>query len=96
MVPVIALSILTVGITTALLVWACFRLVHEAERMQRDPKQVRRYCLVLGSCYIVAAVYGAVQIASGDAPPAGLIGIAIAAMFIWNLIRRVSNVKPPP
>jgi hypothetical protein len=93
---VLALSILVVAVTTALLIRACFRLVREAERTQRDPKWVRRLCLVLASLYIAAAVYSAVEIAIGNEPPMGLIGFPIAALFIWNLIRRVSNVKTPP
>ncbi len=93
---ILALSILVVTVTTALLVWGCFRLIRDVERMQRDPKRLRRLCLVLASLYIAAAVYGTVEVVIGDEPPIGLIGLPIAALFIWNLIRRLSNVKTPP
>ena len=92
----LALSVFVVGVTTALLVWGCIGLARDLERMQRDPKLLRRRFFLLGSLYIASAVFGTVEIAIGSEPPIGLVGLPIAALFAWTFIKAASNVRTPP
>ena len=93
---VLAWAIVVVGVTTALLVWGCFRLVRDAERMERNPELLRRRFLRLGLFYIAVAVPAILQVATGREPPITLIGLPIAAALAWLLIKHASNVKIPP
>jgi len=92
---VLALAILGVTVTTAVLVWACFGIVRDAERMQRDPKFLRRRALLLGTLYVISAAYGVSQVIEGNEPPIALIGLPIAAAFAWTFLKAAANVKPP-
>ena len=47
-----ALTMVAVGIATALLMWGCFRLIRDAEKMERDPTLLRRRMLRMGLFYI--------------------------------------------
>jgi len=91
-----ALSVFVVGVTTAFLIWGCIGLARDAERMERDPRLLRRRSLRLGFLYISIVVLDIVRIAMGDLPPMALIGVPITAAFAWFFIRRASNVKIPP
>jgi len=92
----LALSVLVVAVTTALLVWACFRLVRNAETMERDPNLLRRRLLRGGLLYIGVAVLVIVWVATGDLPPIALLGLPITAAYAWTSIKAASNVKTPP
>lgn len=92
----LALSILVVAVSTALLIWACFRLVRDAEKMERDPTLLRRRMLRMGLFYICCAVLGIARVVSGDLPPMALIGLPVTAGIAWILIKQASNVKIPP
>lgn len=91
-----ALTILLVGISTAVLVWTCFRLIRDAEKMQRDPKLLRRRFHRLGFLYVAGCLVGIVRVATGDLPPIALIGLPISAAIAWTLIAQASKVKVPP
>ena len=93
---VLAWAILVVAVTTALLVWGCLRLARDAERMERDPRLLRRRFLRWGFLYIGVAVLNIVRAATGDLPPIALIGLPITAAFAWFLIKQADNVKLPP
>jgi hypothetical protein len=92
----LAWSIVVVGIATALLVWGCFRLICDAEKMQRDPTLLRRRMVRLGLFYICCAVLGIVRVVTGDLPPMALIGLPVTAGIAWILIKQANNVKIPP
>lgn len=93
---VLAWSILVVAVTTALLVWGGFRLIRDVEKMQRDPKLLRRAFLRMAIMYIAGSVFGIIQVATGSLPPIALMGIPVAGALAWTLIKQASNVKIPP
>jgi hypothetical protein len=85
-----------VGIATALLMWGCFRLIRDAEKMERDPTLLRRRMLRMGLFYICCAVLGIARVASGDLPPMTLVGLPVTAWIAWILIKQANNAKIPP
>ena len=89
-------AIVAVAVATAALVWGSLHVVREAERMQRDPRLLRRRLLMLGLVYVCSSGWGIVQVARGDYPPEALIGIAVAATVAWLLIKQASKVNPDP
>jgi len=92
----LALTILAVGVTTALLIWACLHVIRDAEKMQRDPKLLCRRFRFLGIVYIVGCLFGIFHVATGSEPPITLIGLPIGATLAWFWIKQASNVKIPP
>jgi|ERR1700674_828447 len=89
-------AIVGVAVVTAALVWGSLHVIREAERMQRDPRLLRRRLLTLGLVYVCSSGWGIIQVARGDYPPEGLIGIVVAATFAWLLIKQASKVNPDP
>lgn len=92
----LAWSIFVVGIATALLMWGCFRLIRDAEKMGRDPTLLRRRMLRMGLFYICCAVLGIARVVIGDLPPMALIGVPVTAGIAWILIKQANNVQIPP
>jgi hypothetical protein len=90
-------AIVGVAVATAALVlgWS-LHVIREAERMQPDPRLLRRRLLTLGLIYVCSSGWGIVQVARGDYLPEALIGIAVAATFAWLLIKQASKVNPDP
>jgi hypothetical protein len=86
-------AIVAVAFTTAAIVWGSLHVIHEAERMQRDAKLLRRRFLFLGAIYACSASCGVFQVATGQQPPLALIGVAVAGAFAWFLIRGASKAK---
>jgi hypothetical protein len=89
---VLALAIIGVGVATAVLIWLSLHLVHEAEKMERNPRLLRRRLLIWGSLYVVSSGWGIIQVVRGNEPPAALVGIVVAASLAWILIRGASRV----
>jgi len=89
----LALAIIVVGIVTAALIWGSLHIIHEAEKMQLDPRKLRRNFLTLGIIYAISSGWGIIQVASGDLPAASLIGVVVAASLAWFLIKQASGVK---
>ena len=89
----LALSIIGVGLATAILIWGSLRLIHDAEKMERNPRLLRRRFLIMGAIYVTSSVWGIFEVARGNEPPEALIGIAVAASMAWLLIKQGSNVK---
>jgi len=91
----LAFAILGVAVTTALLIWGSLRVFRDAERLQRDPKALRRRLLLFGSLYVASSVFAIFQVATGNSPPITLIGIPIAAALIWAFLKAAGNVEIP-
>jgi hypothetical protein len=92
----LAVIILGVALTTAVLVWASLNVCRDVERMERDPRYLRRRFLMLGLLYVGSSVFGIVEVVRGNQPPLSLIGLPIAAALAWLFIRQAANVKVPP
>jgi hypothetical protein len=89
----LAFVIIGVGVATAALIWGSLHLIREAEKMQRNPRLLRRQLLLLGTVYVLSSGWGIIEVATGNYPPETLIGIAVAASMAWLLIKQASNVK---
>jgi hypothetical protein len=90
---VLVLAIIGVGVATAVLIWLSLHLVHETEKMERNARLLRRRLLVWGSLYVVSSGWGIIQVVRGNAPPAALVGIVVAASFAWIMIRGAGRVN---
>jgi hypothetical protein len=90
---ILAFTIIGVGVATAVLVWLSLNLVHDAEKMERNPRLLRRRLLIGGTLYVVSSGWGIIQVARGDQPPAALVGIVVAASVAWLLIRAANSVN---
>jgi hypothetical protein len=88
-----AFAIIGVGVATAILIWLSLHLVQDAEKMERNPRLLRRRLLIGGTLYAVSSGWGIIEVARGNEPPAALVGIVIAASFAWLLIRGASGVN---
>jgi hypothetical protein len=62
-------AVVAVALTTAAIVRGSLHVIHEAERMQRDAKLLRRRFLFLGAIYACSASWGVLQVATGQQPP---------------------------
>ena len=89
----LAFAIIGVGVVTAVLIWGCFRLVRDAEKMERNLRLLRRRLLIWGTLYVVSSGWGIIQVVRGNEPPAALIGVVVAASLAWLLIRGASTVN---
>jgi len=90
---ILAFAILGVGIATAVLIWLSLHLVHDAEKMERNPRLLRRRLLIWGTLYVFSSGWGIIQVVRGNEPPAALVGIVVAASLAWLLIRGASRVN---
>jgi hypothetical protein len=89
----LAFAIIGVGAATAVLIWLSLRVVHDAEKMERNPKLLRRRLFIWGTLYVISSGWGIIQVARGNEPPGALVGIVVAASFAWILIRGASKVN---
>ena len=89
----LAFAIIVVGVATVALIWDSLHLIRDAERMQRDPRLLRRSFIRLGLVYVCGSAWGIVQVIRGDLPPGALIGVVVAASIAWLLIKQASGVK---
>jgi hypothetical protein len=89
----LAFAIIGVGVATAVLIWGSLHLVHDAEKMERNPRLLRRRLLLWGTVYVLSSGWGIIQVVRGNEPPAALVGIVVAASFAWLLIRGASRVN---
>jgi tryptophan-rich sensory protein len=89
----LAFAIAVVGVATVALIWGSLHVIHDAEKMQRNPRLLRRRFLTMGIIYALSSGWGIVQVASGDLPAASLIGVAVAASLAWLLIKQSSGLK---
>lgn len=89
----LAFVIIAVGVVTAALIWGSLHLIQDAEKMERNPRLLRRQLLLLGIVYVLSSGWGVIQVATGNYPPETLLGIAVAASMAWLLIKQASNVK---
>lgn len=60
-------AIIGVGVATAVLIWG-FQLVHDAEKMERNPKLLRRRLLLWGTIYIASSGWGIIQVVRAMSP----------------------------
>jgi hypothetical protein len=91
----IATVIIGVLVVTALMGWMMWRLYRSAERMERDPKYLRRRLVWGAMIYVIAALFGIIEVARGEQPIQTLVGLPIALFLIWALLRAASRVKIP-
>jgi hypothetical protein len=92
----IATVIVGVLASTELLAWMMWRACQSVERAERDPKYLRRRLFWLGMIYVGAAVFGIVEVASGQEPVQTLFGLPIGLLFAWWFLRAAVRVKVPP
>jgi hypothetical protein len=92
----IALVIVAVTVSSALLaagMWAAWR---ETERAERDPRYKRKILLRLSLLYIGCAAFGIAEVVSGREPKQSLLGLPIAAVLAWAYLRAATRMKVPP
>ncbi|MFY9948626.1 MAG: hypothetical protein WA261_00770 [Candidatus Sulfotelmatobacter sp.] len=92
----IATVIIGVLVATAVMGWLMWRLFRSAERMERDPKYLRRRLIRGAMIYVAGALVGMIEIARRELPIQALIGLPISLFMIWVLLRTASKVKIPP
>ncbi|MGA8202416.1 MAG: hypothetical protein WB814_20275 [Candidatus Sulfotelmatobacter sp.] len=92
----IATVIIGVLVATAVMGWLMWRLFRSAERMERDPKHLRRRLIRGAMIYVAGALAGMIEIARRELPIQALIGLPISLFMIWVLLRTASKVKIPP
>jgi hypothetical protein len=89
----IAAIIIGVLAFSAIFVWMAWRLFRSVERMERDPKYLRRRLIWGGALYVFAALFAIVQVAIGEQPKQILIGLPIPAFIAWQLLRTANRVN---
>ena len=92
----IATVIIGVLVATAVMGCLMWRLFRSAERMERDPKYLRRRLIRGAMIYGFGALFGLVEIVRGELPIQALIGLPISLFMIWVILRTASKVKIPP
>lgn len=92
----IATVIIGVLVATAVMGWLMWRLFRSAERMERNPKYLRRRLIRGAMIYLFGALFGMIEIARGELPIQALIGLPISLFMIWVILRTASKVKIPP
>ncbi len=90
-----AAVIIGVLVATAVMGWMMWRLVRSAERMERDPKYLRRRLIWGAMIYVFGALFGIIEVARGEEPIQALIGLPIVLFLIWVALRSASKVKIP-
>ena len=91
-----AAVIIGVSVTTAIFVWILWQGWKETEHAETDLRHRRRIILRLGLVYVVTSVIGVAGVVSGREPKESLIGLPIALLLAWFLLRAVLKVKVPP
>jgi hypothetical protein len=86
-----------IGVLVASAVLACmlWRLARSVERMERDPKYLRRRLIWGAMIYVFGALFCIIEVARGEQPIQALIGLPIVLFLIWALLRTASRVKIP-
>ncbi|MGB0104239.1 MAG: hypothetical protein WBC30_17915 [Candidatus Sulfotelmatobacter sp.] len=92
----IATVIVGVLVATAVMGWLMWQLFRSTERMERDPKYLRRRLIRGAMIYVFGALFGMIEIARGELPIQALIGLPISLFMIWVILRTASKVKIPP
>jgi hypothetical protein len=92
----IATVIVGVLVSTAFLALTMWLVCRSAERAERDLKYRRRTLLFVAMLYGGFAAFGIVSVATGEEPISSLIGLPIAAAFVWAYLRAARKVKVPP
>jgi hypothetical protein len=72
-----------------------WRLARSVERMERDPKYLRRRLIWGAMIYVFGALFCIIEVARGEQPIQALIGLPIVLFVIWALLRTASRVKIP-
>jgi hypothetical protein len=90
-----ATVIIGVLVATAVMGWMMWRLFRSVERMERDPKYLRRSLIYGAVIYVFGALFGIIEVARGEQPIQALIGLPIVLFLIWVLLRSASKVKIP-
>jgi heme A synthase len=92
----VATIILGVSVATVFLGWVMWRAARSVERAESDPKYQRRWLIVFGMVYVLGAIVGISNVASGHAPPLSLLGLPIPVLIAWYFVRAAIRVKVPP
>ncbi len=92
----IATVIIGVLAATGVMGWLMWRLFRSAERMERDPKYLRRRLVRGAMIYIFGVLFGMIEIARGELPIQALIGLPISLFMIWVSLRAASKAKISP
>ena len=92
----IALVIVAVTVSSAVLVAGMWGAWRETERAENDLRYRRRVLLRLALLYVVCAVLGIAEVVAGRAPTESLLGLPIAAFIAWVCWKAATRVKVPP
>ena len=92
----IAAMIVGVLAFSTALAWGMWRMFRRVERAERDPRYLRRLLMRGALLYACAALLGITLVATGSEPKESLVGLPIAALFIWTYFRAAMRVKVPP
>jgi hypothetical protein len=92
---IIATTITGVLAATAALGWMMWRVVRSSERMEREPKYLRRRLIWGAMIYVVGVLFGTIEVARGEQPIEALVGLPIALYMIWMLLRKAAKVEVP-
>lgn len=87
--------IIVVLVATAVMGGMMWRLFRSVERMERDPKYLRRRLIWGAMIYVFGVLFGIIEVARGEQPIQALIGLPIVLFLIWVLLRSASKVKIP-
>ncbi len=90
-----ATVIIGVLVATAVMGWMMWRLARSAERMERDPKYLRRRLVWAAMIYVFGALFGIIEVARGEQPVQTLIALPIVLFLIWVILRSSRKVKIP-
>ena len=85
-----------VSAATAGLIYLLWRTVKSVERMERDPRYLRRRLFWFGMLYVAGAVFAVYEVAVGDEPLATLVGLPVSLAFAWFWLRAATRVRVPP
>ena len=92
----VALVILAVTVTTAVMAIGMWRMSKDTERAEKNARYRRKVLLRMALLYVFSAVFGTVEVARGKEPMGSLVGLPIVAFLAWMCWRLAAGVKVPP
>jgi hypothetical protein len=92
----LAAVIIGVSVTTVIFVWIIWRGWKSTERAETDLRHRRRIFVRLGLVYVVSSVIGVAGVLSGREPKESLLGLPVAVLLAWLLLRTALRMKVPP
>lgn len=88
-----SLAIVSVLFVTAVLAWGMWRLCKTVDRMDREPRYLRRVLRGGALFYSLGAVIGILKVVTGNAPWWSLAFLPIPLFIVWTCLRAASKVN---